>query len=235
MSSPKRYSNGITNVPASNPLGQLTTLDPTQLTVFFDDFLRYSATDWTITTVETGTATEAVGDESGGVLVVTNGTSDNDSDMFQLSADGGTTVAETFKLATGKKAWIKTRCKTSDKTDSEFIVGLVDSDTTPLDASDGMFFIKADDVATLDFKTSKSSVSSTASSIATLVDDTYVELACYYDGVETITYYVDGLPKGTLTDDTLPTTELSVTFGVKNGGAAAKVFSIDYLYIAVEK
>ena len=235
MSSPQRFLNGMVNRAASDPMGQLLFPDPTIAHIFFDDFNRYAAADWVITTVETGAATEVIQDEDGGVLKLTNGTADNDSDMLQLSGDGGTTAMEIFALEVGKKAWFKTRCKINDKTESEFIIGIINADTTPLDASDGIFFIKADDIATLDFKAVKASVASVASSIKTMVDDTYVELAFYYDGKDTISYYVDGNLEGTLAADTLPTTELTVTFGVKNGTGAAKEFSIDYIFVAKQR
>jgi len=235
MSSPQRFSNGVVNRASSDPMGQLLQLDPTLTYSFFDDFHRYAATDWKITTVETGTATEVVGDEAGGVLALTNGTADDDSDVLQLSADGGTTAMETFAIVSGKKAWMKTRCKISDKTQSEFMIGLAKADTTPLDVSDGLFFIKSDGVATLDFKTVKDSVASTSSSLATLVDDTYVELAVYYNGKDTVEIWVDGLKEAELTSSTLPTTELCVTMAVKNGEAVAKVLSIDYLFLCVER
>lgn len=235
MSSPQRYSTGVTNVASSDPMGQLLFPDPTLCHIFFDDFNLYRAADWVITTVETGSATEVIQDEDGGVLKLTNGTADDDSDMLQLSGDGGSTAMEIFALESGKKAWFKTRCKISDKTESEFIIGLTDADTTPLDASDGIFFIKADDVATVDFKAVKASVASVASSIVSAADDTYLTLAFYYDGKDTIEYWVDGNKEGTLAADTLPTTELTVTFGVKNGTGAAKEFDIDYIFAAKQR
>ena len=229
MSSPKRYSKGVTNVPASDPMGQLTFPDPTKTHVFFDDFNRFTAAEWTITTTEAaGSATEAIGDEAGGVLVVTNGTADDDNDFLQHPK-------EVFKLVSGKKVWFKTRFKISDVLQSDIIVGLSDTDTSPLDSSDGMFFYKVDGVATIDFKLVVGSVSSSAASIATLVNDTYVKLAVYYDGISTFTYFVDDVEAGTLASTTMPTAEIAPLFGIQNGETAAKIMNIDYLFVCVER
>lgn len=230
MSSPQRYSNGVTNVASSDPMGQLLFPDPTLCHVFFDDFDKYTAADWTITTKEdgSGSATEAIQDEEFGVLKLTNAAGDNDNDFLQVSS-------EILKLTAGKKAWFKTRIKVSDATQSDFIVGLSDTDTSPLDSSDGVFFYKADGVATLDFKVAVGAVESVAASIATVVDDTYLELAFYYDGKTTIAYSVDGTQEGTLTNDTIPTAEITPVFGIQNGEAVAKTMSVDYLFACVER
>ena len=230
MSSPQRFLNGVTNVPSSNPMGQLIIPDPTSVYMYFNDFYRYSAAHWTITTTEAGagSATEAIQDEGGGVLKLTNAAGDNDLDFLQLAK-------ESFALESGKKFWFKARCKVSDKTESDFLIGLTDRDTTPLDASDGLWFQKDDDAATLDFRVAKADDTSIASAIATIVNDIYIVPAFYYDGKSTIEYWIDGLKKGTLAADTLPTTELCPTFGIMNGEAVAKTMSIDYIMAISER
>lgn len=230
MSSPQRYSNGVTNVAASDPMGQLLFPDPTLCHVFFDDFNKYTAADWVVTTTEagSGSATEAIQDEDGGVLKITNDDADDDLDFLQHAK-------EIFALESGKKAWIKMRCKVSDATQSDFLIGLTDRDTTPLNASDGIWFQKDDGDTNLDFHVAKADSTSSASAIATVADDTYLVLAVYYDGKDTIEYWVNGAKEGTLAADTLPTTELTVTFGVQNGEAASKSMSIDYIFACKQR
>ena len=237
MSAPQRFSNGVTNVASSDPMGQLLFPDPTLCHIFFDDFNRYAAADWLITTTEAGdgSATEAIQDADGGVLLLTNAAGDNDLDFLQLSGDGGSSANEIFALESGKKTWFKARCKVSDATQSDFVIGLTDIDTTILDASDGVWFQKDDGDTNLDFHVAASSDASSASAIATVADDTYLVLAFYYDGKDTIEYWINGILEGTLAADTLPSTEVTITFGIQNGTTVAKTMSIDYIFVAKER
>jgi hypothetical protein len=147
MSAPARFTNGLTTVPKANPLGMYGLPDPTEWHTFFDDFDQWvtdtsSAAKYTITTIETGTATEVLGDADGGVLVVTNGTADNDSDQFQK-------LGESFLPTSGKKLFYKARFKVDDATQCDWLFGLAVTDTIALAASgdgvtDGIFFQKDD-------------------------------------------------------------------------------------------
>ena len=71
----------------------------------FTDFFEHTTTDWILTTVEAGgsSATEALADAAGGILVVTNDAGDNDYDAFQWAGNKGA-VAETFKFVAGKRS-----------------------------------------------------------------------------------------------------------------------------------
>jgi hypothetical protein len=212
--------------------------DPTRYHVWFDDFDDYAAAQWVITTTEagSGSATEAVASADGGILVVTNDDADNDADFFQWSGVDAAGAVETFKFIAGKKLFFKTRFKVSDATQSDFVIGLQITDTTPLAVTDGVYFRKDDGDADLDFVVIKNSTASTATAFATVADDTYMELSFYYDGSAGIAYYKDGVQLGTsdltnLVDDE----ELTISFGIQNGEAVAKVMSIDYLLVAKER
>lgn len=234
MASPARFPGGVTNVAPDNPLGMFGLPDPTSWHVFFDDFDRFVAADWTITTTEAGagSATEALTDADGGVLLVTNDAADNDADFFQK-------VGESFKMEAGKRAFFKARFKVSDATQSDFVVGLQVTDTTPLDATDGIYFQKDDGDANLDVYCRKDATtgSNSATAIATVVADTYLTVAWYYDGKGSLAYFVDDVQLGTLDASStyLPDTELTVSFGIQNGEAAAKTMSLDFLFAAKER
>lgn len=228
---PTRFPSGITNVAKTNPLGAIGMPDPTKFHVYFDDFDTYTAGDWTITTTEAGagSATEAVGNVDGGVLVVTNDDADNDADFFQKKG-------ESFKFVAGKKLWFKARFKVSDATQSDFVIGLQITDTTPLAVSDGVFFQKDDGDANLDFYVEKNSTATTASAIATVSDDTFFTVAFYYNGVDGIEYYVDDVKLGTAVVTNLPDDEeLTISFGIQNGEAVAKVMTVDYILAVKER
>ena len=118
--------------------------------MYHNDFFTYNSGDWTITTTEagTGSASEAVTSSAGGALLLTNAAGDNDLDFLQLKGEG-------FKLSTSKKAYFSARFKVNDVDQSDFVMGLGITDTTPLDTTDGVFFISADGDAGLDFLVEK--------------------------------------------------------------------------------
>ena len=238
MSSPTRYPNGVTNVGPRDPMKMLKVPDPTLMHVFYDDFDRYVAGDWTITAV--GTGTSALGDADGGALVVTTSALENDGRQHQK-------VGESFLLASGKQAMFKAKFKLDDATQSDILIGLAVTDTTLIVAAgdgvtDGIFFQKDDGVATLDFYCQKDTTTGQLSttSVATLADGIYVTAAWYYDGVSSVEYYINGVHKGTLALTStpsayLPDTELTVSFAVLAGAAAAKALTLDYILAALER
>ena len=85
------------------------SFDQTGYHVFFDDFDRYNATDWVITTTEAGagSATEALTDGDGGLLLITNDAADNDCDFFQ-------TLKQNLKWESGYLLYFEARLKVSD-------------------------------------------------------------------------------------------------------------------------
>lgn len=70
-----------------------------------------------------------------------------------------------------------------------------------------------------------------------MANDTFIELAWYYDGVSKVYYAVDGTVKGTLdaSSSYLPDTICTVSFALQNGEAAAKTLTVDYILAAVER
>ena len=227
-----RFPNGLTTVAANKTMGDFILPDPTTAHVFFDDFDTYTAAQWTITTTEAGagSATEALTDADGGVLLITNDDAENDRVFFNK-------VGESFAFESGKKLFFKSRFKVSDATQSEFIMGLQITDTTPLNnVTDGVFFQKDDGDALLDFHVEKNNTATSASGIATVADDTYLTVGFYYNGVDAVKYFVNDAHIGTSVTTNLPDDEvLTVSFGIKNGEAAAKTMSVDYILVAKER
>lgn len=226
-----RFQNGITTAARNSTLHDFILPDPTEAHIYFNDFDTYVAADWTITTTEAGagSATEALGDADGGVLVITNDAADNDADFFNK-------VGESFLMASGKKAWFKARFKVSDATQSDFVMGLQITDTTPLDVTDGIFFQKDDGDANLDFHVEKNNTATSATAIATVADDTYLTVGFYYDGDSAIKYYVNDAHIGTSATTNLPDDEeLTISFGIQNGEAVAKIMTVDYILAAKER
>ena len=231
MGNPARYNSGITNNAPTSIMRALPILDPTKVHMWFNDFDKYDAADWTITTTEAGAgdATEALADADGGVLVITNDAADNDLDFLQKKG-------ESFKFVAGKKLWYKCRFKIFEVLQCDAHIGLTITDTTLLDVTDGVYFKTDDGDAYLDFAVEKDNVATAVTAIKTLVANTYTEVAFYYNGVDGIEYAVDGVIKGTAAVTNLPDDEdLTVTFGIQNGEAVANVLSIDYIMVAKER
>lgn len=208
------------------------TFDPTDYHVWFDDFDKYTAGDWTLTTVEAGasSATEAISNADGGVLLITNDSADDDSDFFQWAK-------ETFKYESGKRLYFAIRFKTSDATQSDIVAGLQITDTTPLAVTDGIYFRKDDGDTNLDFVVVKDSTATTVTAFSTLADDTWVKLAWYYDGSSSdIDILVNDVVVGSAALTNVPNDEeLTISFGIQNGAAAAKTMSVDYIMVAKER
>ena len=153
------FTSGVTNVVTGGTGEFLKQPDPIKYHVYHEDFDKYTASDWVITTTEAGSgaATEALGDGDGGLLVVTNDDADDDSDEFQWAGGSGG-VIESFKYEAAKGLYFKTRFKVNDATQSDFAVGLVITDTTVIDGTtDGIFFRKADGSTSMELVIEKDS------------------------------------------------------------------------------
>ena len=200
--------------------------------MYHNDFFTYSSGDWTITTTEagTGSASEAVTSSAGGALLLTNAAGDNDLDFLQLKG-------EAFKLSTSKKAYFSARFKVSDATESDFVMGLQITDTTPLATTDGVFFVKDDGDTNLDFIVEKDSTSTDTTAIHTMEDDTFVTVTWFIDpDASKVFYSVNNAAPVSVVNTNLPDNEeLTVSFGIQNGAAAAKTMTIDYVVAAVER
>jgi hypothetical protein len=227
------FPNGVNNITAQNILGQLTQPDFTQSHTYFDDFDIYHAGEWTVTETQAG-ATQALANVDGGVLLLTNSAADNDLNALQK-------VGESFKFEAGKKLFFKARFAVSDATESDFIIGLQITDSTPLAVTDGVYFRKNDGDANLDFVIVKDSTASTATAIATIANNTYLTVGFYYNGINEIVYAAstnNNNPTilGKLAVTNLPDDEeLTISFGIQNGEAVAKTMSIDYIFVSKER
>jgi hypothetical protein len=200
--------------------------------MYHNDFFTYNSGDWTITTTEAGSgnASEALTSQAGGALLITNDDADNDLDFLQLKG-------ESFKLSSSKKAYFSARFKVSDATQSDFVMGLQITDTTPLATTDGVFFIKDDGDTNLDFIVEKDSTSTDTTAIHTMVDDTFVTVTWFIDpDASKVFYSVNNAAPVSVVNTNLPDDEeLTVSFGIQNGAAAAKTMTIDYVVAAVER
>lgn len=226
MAAPTRFPSGVTNSAPGTTLGYFGLPDPSSWHTYFDDFDTYLAGQWTITAV--GSGSTALTDVDGGAILLTNAAADDDSRFHQK-------VGESFLMEAGKPAVFKARFKVSDATQSDLVIGLQVTDTTPLDATDGIYFIKADGSTSLSAVCRKNATTgSTSLTAATMASDTFITVGWYYDGKASVQVFVNDVQVGTLDGSStyLPDTELTVSFGVQNGEAVAKTMTLDYILAA---
>ena len=116
-------------------------------------------------------------------------------------------------------------------------MGLGITDTTPLDTTDGVFFISADGDAGLDFLVEKDNTATTTEDVATMADDTFITTTWFIDpDASKVFYSVDNAaPVGVVNTNLPDDEELTVSFGIQNGEAAAQTMTIDYVVAAVER
>lgn len=222
-----RFPNGLTTTSKTSPMGEFILPDMTKAHVYWEDFDYYTAADWTVT--EVGVATQALDDADGGRLLITNAAADDDSSFQQK-------VGESFLFETGKKLWFDCLFQVNSATQADVVIGLQITDTTPLDVTDGVFFLKSDGSQSVDLIVEKNNTATTTSGVATLVGAIDLRLSFFYDGVDKITVFTDGVAVATSVTTNLPDDEaLTVSFGVQNGEAVAKTMSIDYIMVAKER
>jgi len=226
-----RFPYGLTNVSEVDLFADMVQPDPTLFHTYFNDFDTYVAGDWTVTETDAG-ATQALTAGDGGLLLITNTAADNDLVALQKNPAA-------FTFTAGKKTFFRCRFKVSDATQSDLVFGLQVVDSTPLDVTDGIYFLKADGAATVDFicRKNASTGSITATAVATMANDTFIELGFYYDGQSKVAYEVNGSVLGSLDASStyLPDTTCTVSFALQNGEAVAKTMTVDYVYVAKER
>ena len=232
------FTSGVTNVTANGSGGKLKLPDPIKFHLQTLDFDKYTAGDWVITTTEagTGSATEALTSADGGVLLLTNAAGDDDFDSLQWAGGSGS-VYESYLFDASKDFFFKCRIKTSDATQTDVIVGLHITDTTPVAAiTDGIYFLKSDGSTTVSLVVNKDS-SATTTSAGTMADDTWTTLGYYYSSKDRKFYiYKDNVLVGTSVNTNAPDDEeIALSFTIQNGEAVAKTMSVDYLVAGKER
>ena len=227
MASPSRFPNGVGTRKMPDPLRNYIHPDPTDMHRYFDDFDTYTAAQWTVTVVGTGTAALAAGD--GGLLALATSGAGSDSVLMQKATEG-------FSFEAGKPAWFKTRFKVSALT-TVVVIGLQVTDTTSLDVTDGVYFLSTVTTGAVTTYSRKDATTGSATGTGiTLVADTFTELAWFWDGKGSVEYWQDGAQKGTITGVTastyLPDTTTTISFGVQTSTAAIKTMTVDYVLAA---
>jgi hypothetical protein len=228
-----RTPNGVSDQNLSSvfnsvPFGTKALVDYYQ---YFNDFMNYlGATEWTITNANGGTL--ALRDEAGGVLRVTNGA----TATWLVSAQK---IGLAFAPTVGKRFFGRIKVRTDDVTNGGILAGLALTDTTPLDATDGIYIIKNDAAATVSLVLRKDATTgSTSLALGSMVVNTWFIVDLYYDGVDRLYAAVNGSVIGYVTYSTayVPDTPITPTFFRGNGAAgSSELLDIDTLWFAQER
>ena len=232
------FPGGVTDASPDETMGSYVLQDPTSTHELFDDFNSLSVgttgTDWLATKVGT-TPTTVVASEEGSSILITTSTGASDSCFLQWLGKNASAVAESFSPEAGRSCWFKTRVKTSDVILNNLVFGLQITDTTPLAVSDGLYFIKPSGAATVNFISAATSVLTTSTAIATMVNATYQTFGFYYNGVDSIKLFVNDLVVGGQGVTTLTAHTLALSFGIQNSTGVAQTMNVDYIFAAEER
>lgn len=222
------FPDGVTNAALQTVMSSYVAEDPTVVHAYFSDFDAFDAAgDWTQTA--TGSVTNAIVAGNGGILSLGNSAANNDLDSLQLKA-------ATFAIVAGYRSWFKCRFNISNATNAALTIGMIQTTTTPLTVTDGIWFSKAAASTSLNLNIAKSSAVTTVTGVATLANTTYLNVGWHYNGSNTVTAYVNGVQVGGTTVLTnLPTANLNLTMAVSNGTAAANTLLVDYILMSNER
>lgn len=211
-----------------------TIIDPSKAITLHDDFLWFTEADIWNTTEDAGkSGTDGIMDVLGGVYANFCDGDDND-ESYCISA------GESFKFTSGKKMWFEARLRVdeSNSDDANVIVGLMDAAGAnalqddgdgPAASYDGAVFFKVDGGTKWQFETSNAGTQETSATFGTYTDDTFVRVGFYFDGVATITPYLNGVAGTAHTISLTGLEEMHAFFGIKAGGANEESVEIDYI------
>lgn len=199
---------------------------------FIDDFTGPSGASgadtlagWTTTLVEAGAgeSTVAYTDLSGGAILIT--TDANEDDGVTLQRTG-----EAFGFAAAQRAtYFGCRFKASEATQSDWLVGLCITDTTPLGGmTDGVYFEKLDGGTGVSFTTEKDSTETQSDSLATFAADTFVLVEFHWDGTS-IEAFINGTSVARHTANIPDDELLTPTIQFLAGATTAKTMTVDWV------
>lgn len=248
MAAPTRFLSGVTQSASWQPLGNVGIPDPFFYAAYEEDFLHYNAGDYTVTASGGSVAATAANGSGGRVLLTTGATAGNFAEL-QLPV-------ASFQYTSGKKLSYLTRLQVANASTSQFAVGLVNTNTTPLSSgiTDGIYFSKAAGSTNIILNVVTGSASrGTATISALLANNTDVDLGFLVDRSGNIKIFAGSNLVGVKRPNTallgpeyaIPASSLSgsitavllnPTIAVGNGSTAAAMTGVvDFQFAAMER
>ena len=235
---PTRWPEGLNDqfIP-SGMLKNWAMPDPQRYVTWGEDFFRYTVGEWTVTKTGTGTNTLS-STAGGGVLSLVNSAASGDNQFLQPVA------GLPFNFTVGKYLAGRMRFQVDDATNAVVTFGLQAVNVTPLTIVNGIVISKPAAVTSFTTTVSAASVQSTTAGLNTLVAATWTEVGFVYDPRHKpaeISFWMNGSIIGTNTVTGIqpltnaPSVQLTPTFGVQNGTAAARTMLIDSFLFTMER
>lgn len=236
----RRFTEGVSAVAATDPLAQLSLLDPRKWAVWFEDFLHYDVAQgdaaWILDVVNAGA--DAVVGPTGVLTLTLTGASDS----VGLQQSNGV-----WQLTASKKAIFEARIKIvkggGTIGQEGFFIGCTSVQTTTdfMDAppptarafDDGWGFLSYDATVNVIALQGEADVFSTEVGATTYADDTWMVLSIYWDGRKS-TFYKDGVELCEITTNP-PTSVISPVAFISAGEAQTDAIHVDYMLMAVER
>ena len=232
-----RLPNGITNEDVGSIFNSLRFPSHLGSHVYEEDFYTFIAGEWTETDVQ-GANTVAIQDGNGGIITLLTAGADDDEVQLQKIAAG--ISAESWLFDPDKRFFVEILATLSEVLLSEILIGLAITDTTLLAGhADGISFRKAEATGAVTLVSEKNSVE-VFGAVGTIVDATAFRLQAYYDGQGSdgrLYGALDGTvgsfsePNASFPDDE----ELTISFAVRAGEAAAKTLTMDRIVVIQER
>jgi hypothetical protein len=232
-----RFNNGVNNEDVGSIFNALQFPSHLGSHVYEEDFYTFVAGEWTETDVQ-GVNTVAAIDGNGGLITLLTAGADDDEVQLQKLAAG--VSLENFLFDPDKRFFIEILATLTEVLLSEILIGLAITDTTLLAGhADGLSFRKAEGAGLVTLVSEKDNVE-VSGDVGTIVDATAFRLQAYYDGQGSdgrLYGALDGAvgsfsePNASFPDDE----ELTISFAVRAGEAAAKTLTMDRIVVIQER
>jgi hypothetical protein len=200
--------------------------------MLFDDFFSWEPDVTWQSTSSDANDSAAIEDGGHGSILVT--TSKGDGAYYSFS-----TLKESFAFVSGKRAWMGVKITPNVIANStELFIGLATYGTDYLSTSPVNWagFWKKDDATVWTYGVTAAGVGlGTGTGTLTWTAGTARQLDMEFDGVDTFTFFEDGLVIGTVTSSSFQTTEMALACHVQSGSKMVYTHSIDYIYAGVER
>ena len=229
MSNPTRYSNGVSTNDAQYLNGNFPLPAPFTTSGSSLTGVAQYANDFTSTVAEytvTGTSsTFALTDGNGGLGLITPGAA--------ATATAAYKTASNVAFVAGNQVWFSTRIKASAVSGTKaFYVGLRNGSAV----TNGLWFAKAASSTSVNLVSTVASSSTTlVTGVATAVDDTFLELGYYFDGVDLYVYnnnVVVARVEAPVIGTNIPSVNLGTVMQITP--TATDTLTVDYISASVE-
>ncbi len=177
--SPTRLPAGLATSPPPYFYNSFPRNTPPEMFVFFDDFYRYAAGDWTVTSA--GGGSSALTDYVGGALLLTTGGT-------ETNTQGNMLTTKCMAFESNCRVWFSVNAALSDATQTTFLAGIADTfaDAT---TTDGVYFSKVDGSTTMNLLITNTGTSTTIP-VGTMADATEYAFSFFYDAAPSPTLYI---------------------------------------------